>query len=248
MQKGYRRTTSQDLLDATGLSKSSLCPVFGSKQGLFVRAIDRYVSSQEQALRAHLEEGDPKSGLRRMYEGIIQMSVGEGGGRSRTCMMCSASLDVDPTERELVQQFAIARRRVEKVLLTRMVRAQQEGDLLPRVAVTCFSCWQEVSTTEPGTPSMRWGKPSSASRYRGSWISEAIMSEQDAQHQGTRARSHSPASIYRRESGPPSGASPVAAGPNQVRGTAGEPSKTISLKPFTSVVHLCHQMPRKAGG
>jgi TetR/AcrR family transcriptional repressor of nem operon len=41
-RKGYEATSLQDLLKATGLSKSSLYQTFGSKRALFERSLDLY--------------------------------------------------------------------------------------------------------------------------------------------------------------------------------------------------------------
>ena len=45
-RQGYRATTPRDLLTATGLSKSSLYATFGSKEGLFLAALDAYLDDQ----------------------------------------------------------------------------------------------------------------------------------------------------------------------------------------------------------
>ena len=53
-RKGYKATTPRDLVEATGLSKSSLYNTFGSKEGLFVRAMEHYIARREALLEVHM--------------------------------------------------------------------------------------------------------------------------------------------------------------------------------------------------
>ena len=62
---GYRRTTPQNLLEVTGLSKSSLYATFGSKQGLFELCLKHYVHYQEVLLRQVLSTDTLREALTR---------------------------------------------------------------------------------------------------------------------------------------------------------------------------------------
>jgi TetR/AcrR family transcriptional repressor of nem operon len=46
--KGYEATSISDLVEATGVQRGSLYAAFGSKQGLYHAALDRYGSSSER--------------------------------------------------------------------------------------------------------------------------------------------------------------------------------------------------------
>jgi len=123
--KGYRRTTPRDLLDATGLSKSSLYATFGNKQGLFLRALERYIDTQEQGLRVSLS-GDLRDVLERMYNMIIATATAE---EPMSCIVCTASIEADPCETDLVAHITRSRERLEAVFAERFQRAQREGEL-----------------------------------------------------------------------------------------------------------------------
>ena len=41
--KGYEGTSVQDLVDATGVGRGSLYAAFGSKEGLYLAAMDRWI-------------------------------------------------------------------------------------------------------------------------------------------------------------------------------------------------------------
>ncbi|MBB5711853.1 AcrR family transcriptional regulator [Sphingomonas xinjiangensis] len=58
-ERGYEGTSLSDILAATNLTKSSLYLVFGSKESLFPRALERYDREYLQFRRAPLESGRP---------------------------------------------------------------------------------------------------------------------------------------------------------------------------------------------
>ena len=45
-EKGYEATSMQDMLEATGLKKSSLYNLFGSKRDLYHQVLDRYIATR----------------------------------------------------------------------------------------------------------------------------------------------------------------------------------------------------------
>jgi TetR/AcrR family transcriptional repressor of nem operon len=125
-EKGYRRTTPSQLVEATGLSKSSLYATFGSKHALFLRALERYVDGQEYELRRLLDAGTLRDGLGRMYARIVESTTTDGG---RSCLVCTAAIEVDSDESEVISSLADARERTMKVFAVRVRRAQAEGDV-----------------------------------------------------------------------------------------------------------------------
>lgn len=126
-EQGYRGTSPKELLEATGLSRSSLYNTFGSKQGLFERALARYVDEQEVFVGDMLDAGDLRTALTRMYDAIVGSVTGTDGPNA--CMVCRAALEVDPTEETLLARLASARERMQAVFTRRLVRAHEEGDI-----------------------------------------------------------------------------------------------------------------------
>ena len=54
--RGYNATSIDDLTAATGLGKGSLYGAFGDKHGLFMLALDDYITSAMEDLRAQLRD------------------------------------------------------------------------------------------------------------------------------------------------------------------------------------------------
>ena len=54
--RGYAATSVDDLTAATGLGKGSLYGAFGDKHGLYLRALDDYIASSLDEVRAQLQD------------------------------------------------------------------------------------------------------------------------------------------------------------------------------------------------
>ena len=62
---GYEATSVQTLVDATGLSRSSLYAAFGDKQALYLAALDRYRQAGRATLAQRLADAEtPLAGIR----------------------------------------------------------------------------------------------------------------------------------------------------------------------------------------
>ncbi|MCO4773361.1 MAG: helix-turn-helix transcriptional regulator, partial [Deltaproteobacteria bacterium] len=68
---GYRSTTPQMLVDATGLSKSSLYATFDNKKGLFLKSLDRYSADQAAFMASMLDSMPLRQGLEALYTELI---------------------------------------------------------------------------------------------------------------------------------------------------------------------------------
>lgn len=69
--KGYNGTSMQDLVDATGLNRSSFYNTFGSKFQIFEESLRSYQSSQNQFLREKFSEAkSPKEAIISLFHGI----------------------------------------------------------------------------------------------------------------------------------------------------------------------------------
>lgn len=122
--RGYRATTPQALVEATGLSKSSLYATFKSKQGVFVAVLQQYIHLHITHLNALLSTGSLRSGLEQLYEMLITNATS-----GRTCLLCSSTIEAPIDEPEVAALLESAHQRTEDLLCKRLERAQEEGEL-----------------------------------------------------------------------------------------------------------------------
>lgn len=104
-EKGYEGTSLNDLMEATGLTKSSLYRAFGSKETLFWRVVERY---NRNFLGFRLEafaEPTPRRIAERLLYGMTELHAGErtpnGCLELNAALACSAI--TEPIRQELLR-------------------------------------------------------------------------------------------------------------------------------------------------
>jgi TetR/AcrR family transcriptional repressor of nem operon len=127
-RKGYEATSLQDLLQVTGLSKSSLYQTFGSKHALFERCLDLYRRDKAAQMREMLDRA--RSG-RAFIERLVYGVAAETRGRAarRGCLVMNTASEFaqsDPRIAKLVKQGAKA---FGAVFEAAVVQGQEDGEI-----------------------------------------------------------------------------------------------------------------------
>ncbi|MDM8349508.1 TetR/AcrR family transcriptional regulator [Pseudomonas sp. sp1636] len=125
--QGYEATSLQDLLLATGLSKSSLYESFGNKQSLFEAAFTRYFDIRARQMRERLEQAESPLGYIRGC--LLSVLDDAQQGRPRGCMLVNVANEFstgDPAVQPLIE---LATRRFRQVFELAFERAQACGEL-----------------------------------------------------------------------------------------------------------------------
>jgi AcrR family transcriptional regulator len=104
-EKGYESTSLSDLLEAMGLTKSSLYKAFGSKEALFWRVVERYQRDYLGFRHEALAEPTPRRIAERLLYGMTELH--SGGLTPVGCLELNAALacstDTELIRRELVR-------------------------------------------------------------------------------------------------------------------------------------------------
>lgn len=126
-EKSYEGTTMTDLTNATGLSRSSIHAAFGSKEGLFLKAVERYKSEQMRYIPKALAEPTFPRAIEALLRGMVNyLSI---PGNPKGCLSIHGALACG-TEDELVSHvMAKWYRSNENRLKERIQQAQREGEL-----------------------------------------------------------------------------------------------------------------------
>lgn len=128
---GYHGTSAQDLVEALGLSRSSLYDTFGDKQGLFLHALQQYNRQSFGAvieLLTHTRE--PLATLQFLFAEAVALNVrcGAQGG----CLIVNSAMEreaLDPAVGTLVQQSLQA---VQEAFVVALDRGQRAGTISTR--------------------------------------------------------------------------------------------------------------------
>ena len=109
--KGYEGASLDDLTNAMGLNRPSLYARFGSKHGLFLAALDRYIETYFASLVSSLmQEDDISTAIERNYREIIRLVTSEDGPRG--CLVSSVAVEVaerdDAVREKIANHYAQA--------------------------------------------------------------------------------------------------------------------------------------------
>jgi TetR/AcrR family transcriptional repressor of nem operon len=128
--KGYEAASVQDLVDATGLSRSSLYAAFGDKHGLYLAVLDRYADAGRQSLRDLCECDSPLGALRAHFERLAAEPAAEGPV-PLGCLMANAAAERASCDPDTARRAAESRRGTTETF-ERLVRdAQAAGEVGP---------------------------------------------------------------------------------------------------------------------
>jgi AcrR family transcriptional regulator len=129
-RQGYEGTSLTDVLDATGLTKSSLYSAFGDKEDLFHRIVERYLSKHVAFRQAcALAEPTPRRIVESLLYGMADLHAG-----SRTppgCLVTSAALACSPASEPIRQYLVRSRNEFGQILGDRLEAVKNAGPLPP---------------------------------------------------------------------------------------------------------------------
>jgi TetR/AcrR family transcriptional regulator, transcriptional repressor for nem operon len=127
-QKGYNGTSMDELVRATGLSRSSIYDTFGDKHGLFIRTIQLYQEDQQTFIADHLKNGaTPKKKiqwlLHRLQQEILQDKDRKG------CFLVNTVAELAGLDKEITALANKDIERMEEVMLSWIRQGQSTGEI-----------------------------------------------------------------------------------------------------------------------
>ncbi len=126
-RQGYEATSVRDLLEATGLSSSSLYSAFGGKEALFLAALTAHAKFEREQLHAQLiAAGGLRANLRAVYDDLVdQLSTAEHA-TSLTLRAAVELADDMPSVFTLLSDYL---QELVHMLADLLETAQREGEL-----------------------------------------------------------------------------------------------------------------------
>ena len=127
--RGYAATSVDDLTAATGLGKGSLYGAFGDKHALYLRALDDYITSSLDDVRAQLR--DPAFAA---YDRLVrhigaQVKALAADKTRRGCMMAKGAAELGATDDSVERAVERAYATWRDELLACIKEAQRDGTI-----------------------------------------------------------------------------------------------------------------------
>jgi TetR/AcrR family transcriptional regulator, transcriptional repressor for nem operon len=129
-RRGYKATSIDDLLRATGISRGSLYATFHDKRRLFTAVLDHYAQKIGAPLLAELNDEDPIKGIEKMFAAIMKRN------RDRAlpvgCLTTNTSLECPDIGKEISEKIARLFVSQEAAIYQTLHRAEIQQRIPPR--------------------------------------------------------------------------------------------------------------------
>ncbi|MDR2250156.1 TetR/AcrR family transcriptional regulator [Acinetobacter sp.] len=153
---GYAATSVQDLVDGTGLSRSSLYSTFQNKQGLYQKALQRYeFLTTLNNVKLLSGSGSPKALIRQLLINVVEDELNDS--EHKGCLVANACLELAGHDED-VSKFVISNlQKLQHALESLLIKAQQSGEITsaqnPRALASFFlNTMQGLRVLGKGSP------------------------------------------------------------------------------------------------
>lgn len=127
--RGFEATSVADLVQATGINRASMYNAFGSKEGLFLAALDHYVDRVNRQRIAVLHDPDlaARTAIRRFFDGLVDFSLGEG--KRLGCLLTNTAIELGAKNKDIELRLAGVFSRVQGAFEEVVRRGQRTGEI-----------------------------------------------------------------------------------------------------------------------
>ena len=122
-ERGYEATSVQDLVEATGLSRSSLYGAWGDKHTLFLAVLDRYADAGRRQTAGLCESKSPVEAIRSILDAWSQAGDPRGG------LLFTAAAESAGRDPETAERADRARKATRDRLASLVAQAQERGEV-----------------------------------------------------------------------------------------------------------------------
>lgn len=126
--RGYEATSIQDLVDHTGVGRGSLYDTFGSKHGLYLRALDHYKELNATLFTSMLQDAESlREVLHRALDAVADDAMSDP--ERRGCLIVNAAMELSPHDPDTAARVAAAFAGMEDALHDAVELAQERGEV-----------------------------------------------------------------------------------------------------------------------
>jgi TetR/AcrR family transcriptional repressor of nem operon len=162
-RQGYDGTATRDLTAGLGIGQGSLYAAFGSKEGLFVAALDRYIdlfAGSVERMRARVGAGEPVRPV--LADTMMAMLELQVPGRPEACLLIKAAQrDVadEDVSRRVQRAFHDLSTAFAEIIAIGYERGELSADLpaaeLARLLVATYIGIRALRAADPGPRASR---------------------------------------------------------------------------------------------
>ncbi|WP_069188630.1 TetR/AcrR family transcriptional regulator [Candidatus Terasakiella magnetica] len=127
-EKGYHAASLKDIEAALKMKPGSIYAAFGSKEGLFLEALDRYFESTRSLFLSSVDESSsPLTGLVSQFTAFADLP--ETHEQAQTCMLLKTLVDTKSTDPHIADRAKSHLSTMVDEFTTLFEKAKEEGEL-----------------------------------------------------------------------------------------------------------------------
>ena len=127
-RRGFEGVSIQEIVAATGVGRGSLYGAFGSKEGIYHAALEKYRAAYADPLTELLACDAPARDLiRQVLTGLVDEIVGDRS--QHACLVVSAAVEMAGRDAEVAGRLRSTTRQLEDGFTALLSRAQREGEI-----------------------------------------------------------------------------------------------------------------------
>lgn len=137
-QKGYLGTSLQDLVEYTGINRSSLYATFGDKHSLFMEAISHFRKKVVPTRMSILERpGASLEEIRKYFESVVDDLIGPARGRA--CLIANSAVELAAEDAEVAKQVNGHLTLLEKAFTHSLNGAFEKGQISSDASIRAYA-------------------------------------------------------------------------------------------------------------
>ncbi|MDH3607701.1 MAG: TetR/AcrR family transcriptional regulator [Gammaproteobacteria bacterium] len=127
-QRGYKKTSVEDLIQGAGINRFSLYETYGGKHGLYLKAMDKY---RDDVFLKRMDKIDNYEngllGIQEYFESLEEFLVDCKG--DFTCLMMNSQIELVPRDKKVAKKVSFYFEKMEETFSSALTRAKKKGAL-----------------------------------------------------------------------------------------------------------------------
>jgi TetR/AcrR family transcriptional repressor of nem operon len=125
-QRGYKKTSVEDLIQDAGINRFNLYEKFGGKHGLYLKALDKY---RDDVFLKRMDKIDKHEngliGIQEYFESLERFLIDSKG--NFTCLMMNSQIELVPKDKKVTKKVSFYFEKMEETFKKALSRAKKAG-------------------------------------------------------------------------------------------------------------------------
>ena len=127
-QRGYKKTSVEDLIQGAGVNRFNLYERFGGKHGLYLKALDKY---RDDVFLKRMDKIDEHEnalvGIQEYFESLEEFLIDSKG--NFTCLMMNSQIELVPKDSKVTKKVTFYFKKMEETFKKALSRAKRAGTI-----------------------------------------------------------------------------------------------------------------------